>query len=87
VHVAPACAGFGKGSDNFGSYVRSLALYFRKRLFPGLEPMTSWSQDNKNLIKIVEDFSTSHTNIFISYEEFKKLILYQFLRCEEKKVD
>jgi hypothetical protein len=33
----------GEGSDNFGSYVHSLSLYFYKRLFLGLEPMTSWS--------------------------------------------
>jgi hypothetical protein len=42
VHVAPACA----GSDHFGSYIRSLSLHFYKRLFLGLEPMTSWSQGN-----------------------------------------
>jgi hypothetical protein len=42
VHIAPACA----GSDHFGSYVRSLSLHFFKRLFSGLEPMTSWSQCN-----------------------------------------
>jgi hypothetical protein len=41
VHVAPACAGSGEGSNHFGSYVRSLFLHFCKRLFPGLEPMTS----------------------------------------------
>jgi hypothetical protein len=44
VHVAPACAWSGEGSDHFGSYVRSLSLHFCKRLFPGLERMTSWSQ-------------------------------------------
>ncbi|KAM3213463.1 hypothetical protein ACQJBY_066065 [Aegilops geniculata] len=44
VHVAPACAGSGEGSDHFGSIVRSLSLHFCKRLFPGLEPVTSWSQ-------------------------------------------
>ena len=42
--VAPACAGSGEGSDHFGSLVRSLSLHFCKRLFPGLEPVTSWSQ-------------------------------------------
>jgi hypothetical protein len=26
VHVAPACAGFGKGSDHFESYVRIISL-------------------------------------------------------------
>jgi hypothetical protein len=41
VHVAPACVGSGEGSDHFGSYARSLSLHFYKRLFPGLEPMTS----------------------------------------------
>jgi hypothetical protein len=46
VHVAPACAGSGEGSDHFGSYVRNISLHFCKRLFPGLELMTSWSQGN-----------------------------------------
>jgi hypothetical protein len=46
VHVAPACAGSGKESDHFGSYVLSLSLHFCKRQFPGVEPMTSWSQGN-----------------------------------------
>jgi hypothetical protein len=44
VHVAPACADPGDGPDHFGSIVRSLSLHFCKRLFPGLEPMTSRSQ-------------------------------------------
>ena len=44
VHVAPACTRSGEGSDHFGSIVRSLSLHFCKRLFPGLEPVTSWSQ-------------------------------------------
>jgi hypothetical protein len=39
VLVAPACA--GEGPDHFGSYVRSLSLYFYNWLFLGLEPMTS----------------------------------------------
>jgi hypothetical protein len=42
MHVAPSYT----GSNHFGSYVRSLSLHFFKRLFPGLEPMTSWSQGN-----------------------------------------
>jgi hypothetical protein len=46
VHVAPSCVGSGEGSDHFGSYVRNLSLHFCKRLFPGLEPMPSWSQGN-----------------------------------------
>jgi hypothetical protein len=46
VHVAPACAGPGEGSDHIGSYVLSLFLHFFKRLFPRLEPMTSWLQGN-----------------------------------------
>jgi hypothetical protein len=46
VHVAPACVGSGEGSDHFGSYVHNLSPHFHKRLFPGLEPITSWSQDN-----------------------------------------
>jgi hypothetical protein len=47
VHVAPACTGSRERSDHFGSYVRSLSLHFYKRLFPVLEPMTSWSQGNR----------------------------------------
>jgi hypothetical protein len=35
--------GSGEGSYHFGSYVRSLSMHFCKRLFPGLELMTSWS--------------------------------------------
>jgi hypothetical protein len=46
VYVAPACAGFREGFDHCGSYVRSLSLHFCKRLFLGLELMTSWSQGN-----------------------------------------
>jgi hypothetical protein len=41
VHVVPVCAKSGEGSDHFGSYVRSFSLHFCKRLFLGLEPMTS----------------------------------------------
>jgi hypothetical protein len=46
VHVAPACVGYREGSDHFESYVLSLSLHFYKKLFPGLGPMTSWSQGN-----------------------------------------
>jgi hypothetical protein len=46
VHVAPAYAWSGEGSDHFGSFIRSLALHFCKRLFSGLESVTSWSQGN-----------------------------------------
>jgi hypothetical protein len=46
VHVARACARSRKRSSHFESYVRSLSLYFCKRLFSGVEPMTSWSQGN-----------------------------------------
>jgi hypothetical protein len=35
-----------EGSDHFESYVRSIYVHFYKRLFSGLEPMTSWSQGN-----------------------------------------
>jgi hypothetical protein len=45
MHIAPAYAGFGEGSNYFGSYVHSLSLHFCKRLLE-LEPMTSWSQGN-----------------------------------------
>ena len=33
--------GSGEGSGRFGSIVRSLSLHFCKRLFPGLEPVTT----------------------------------------------
>jgi hypothetical protein len=46
VHVAPTCIGSREASNHFGSYVRSLSLHFCKSLFPGLGPMTSWSQGN-----------------------------------------
>jgi hypothetical protein len=46
VNVALAYAGSREGSDHFKSYVRSLPQHFCKRLFPELEPMTSWSQGN-----------------------------------------
>jgi hypothetical protein len=46
VHIAPTCAGSEEGTDHFGSYVYSLFLQFCKRLFPGLEPMISWSPNN-----------------------------------------
>jgi hypothetical protein len=47
VHVAPACAGSGEGSDHFMSYVSNLSLHFCKSLFHGLEPMTSLSQGTR----------------------------------------
>jgi hypothetical protein len=50
VRVAPACAGSREGSEHFGSYVHSISLHFYKRLFPRLEPMTSWS-----LLGIMDD--------------------------------
>jgi hypothetical protein len=40
------CAGSREGFDHFGSYVGSLSLHVCNRLFPTLEPMTSWSQGN-----------------------------------------
>jgi hypothetical protein len=46
VHVDPACAGSREGSNHFGSYVHCRSLHFYKRLFPGFEPITSWSQGN-----------------------------------------
>jgi hypothetical protein len=46
MHIAPACTGSGEGSDHFRSYVRSLSMHFGRRLLPGLELMTSWSQGN-----------------------------------------
>jgi hypothetical protein len=45
VHVALACARSQEGSDHFGFYVHGFSMHFYKRLFPRLEPMTSWSQD------------------------------------------
>jgi hypothetical protein len=46
VHIAPASTELGKGSDHLVSYVCRIFLYFYKRLFPVLEPMTSCSQGN-----------------------------------------
>jgi hypothetical protein len=46
MHIVPACTGSGEGSDHFRSYVRSLSMHFGRRLLPGLELMTSWSQGN-----------------------------------------
>jgi hypothetical protein len=46
VHVAPACAGPGKALTILGLMYTNLSLQFCKRLFPGLELMTSWSQGN-----------------------------------------
>jgi hypothetical protein len=46
VHIVPACVGSREGSDHFGSYVDNLSSHFCKRLFSGLELMTSWSQGN-----------------------------------------
>jgi hypothetical protein len=43
MHVAPTCVVSGEGPTHFGSYVHRLSLHFCKRLFLGLEPMTSWS--------------------------------------------
>jgi hypothetical protein len=43
VHVAPACAGSGKGPTTLGLMYTT---FFYKGLFPGLDPMTSWSQGN-----------------------------------------
>jgi hypothetical protein len=47
VHVAPAWARSEEGSDHFESYIRSISLHFCKRMFLGLEHMTSWSQGKK----------------------------------------
>jgi hypothetical protein len=46
VHVAPTYIGSGEWFDHFRSYVHSLSLHFCKRLFLGLEIMTSGSQGN-----------------------------------------
>jgi hypothetical protein len=44
--ISRALKGYREWSGHFGTYVPSLLLHFWKRLFPELEPMTSWSQDN-----------------------------------------
>jgi hypothetical protein len=41
MHIAPAYAGPGEGYARFWSYVCNISLYFCKRLFLGLEPITS----------------------------------------------
>jgi hypothetical protein len=43
VHVAPACARSGEGSNHFESYVRNLSLHFCKRLFHYKLLATAWS--------------------------------------------
>jgi hypothetical protein len=45
MHVARTCARSREGSDHVvpNTYVCNIFLHFCKRLFPGFEPMTSWS--------------------------------------------
>jgi hypothetical protein len=57
MHVAPACTGYGEWSDHLRSYVRSLSLHFCKRLFQGLETMTSWSQGNNFMYAVFDCIS------------------------------
>jgi hypothetical protein len=40
----PLCAGSGEGLDHLGSLYAALPYNFCNRLFPRLEPVTSWSQ-------------------------------------------
>jgi hypothetical protein len=62
VHISPTCAESGEGSDHFESYERNLSLHFCKRLFPGHEPMTSWSQGNNFTAAIGLPFITNGPN-------------------------
>jgi hypothetical protein len=61
VHVATVCARSGEGSDQFRSYVHSISLHFCKKLFQGLEPMTSWSQGNSFTTVLGLPFKQDHT--------------------------
>jgi hypothetical protein len=83
VHIAPAYAESGEGSDHFGSYVCSLSLYFCTRLFPAHEPMTSWSQGNRFTIAPGLPFqkgSPVHVALACtrSGEEFNHFVAYEF---------
>ena len=49
-----------------GSFVRSLSLHFCKRLFPGLEPVTSWSQGSS--------FTTAPISLTDFYSNSQKCI-------------
>jgi hypothetical protein len=49
MHIASACVGSKKVSDHFRSYVHSPSIHFWKRLFSGLEPMTTWSRVPTNM--------------------------------------
>jgi hypothetical protein len=40
----PVCAGPGKGQTTWGLCTQPFPANFCKRLFPRLEPVTSWSQ-------------------------------------------
>jgi hypothetical protein len=72
VHVAPACARSGEGSDHFGSYVHSFSLHFCKSLFPGLEPMTSWSQGNS--FTVVRGLPFNHVNALKIYSHSEIIV-------------
>jgi hypothetical protein len=77
VHVALAYAGSREGSDHFGSYARSLSLHFCKRLFPGLEPMTSWSQGNSFTVVPGLPFSLLNKNRYPNLDGAKKLHIWE----------
>jgi hypothetical protein len=61
VHLAPTYAGF----DHLGSYVRRLSLHFCKRMFPGLEPMTPWSQSQDNSFTVVPGLPFNSQYLFM----------------------
>jgi hypothetical protein len=48
----PLCAGSGEGSDHLGSLYAAFPCNFCKRLFPRLEPVTSWSQGDSFYLKL-----------------------------------
>jgi hypothetical protein len=79
VHVASACAGSGEWSDHYGSIVRSLSLHFCKRLFPGLEPVTSWSEGSS--------FTTAPRLPFPGFVKYKalKYVRYKLKTARQRK--
>ena len=94
VHEAPACAGFGEGSDHFGSFVRSLSLHFCKRLFPGLEPVTihPWPHGHKATalpllhsiaLKFILPWLPYYQYMFPPYLHTRHMLWFVFLLCRD----
>jgi hypothetical protein len=85
MHLAPAYAGSGEWSNHFGSYVRSNFMHFCRRLFPGLEPITSWSQGNSFTAVLGLPFNTSNSTKL----KFRTVIMLAFIlfgSCDAHKI-